>query len=76
MDVELKLTIGIILICTILMSVGFIYSTYDDELSSEPNAFTGLVYTRSEAYFIFSFVSLMIMTLFWGFVYFAGKSMK
>ncbi|KKN76007.1 hypothetical protein LCGC14_0373970 [marine sediment metagenome] len=74
MESDLKLTIFLIIICSIGLTSLFIYGTQDDALTGEPNAFTGLVHSRLENYIMLGITSLMIFTLFWGFIYCAGKS--
>ncbi len=68
MNSELKLTVFLILICSSLLTGGFIYSTYDDPFDEEVFGFT-----RSTAYIMLGFASLMIFILFWGFIYCAGN---
>ena len=74
MESDLKLTIFLIIICSIGLTGAFVYGTYNDALTGEPNAFTGLVHSRLENYIMFGITSLMIFTLFWGFIYMVGNT--
>lgn len=61
------LTIFLIILCSAGLTGSFIYSTHNDPIDeSSP-------YTRVEAYVLFGIASVFLFTLFWGFIYMAGK---
>ena len=61
------LLIILVLVSTILLTGGFIYTTYDDKLDQD-NMYVKAGLGRTGLYIMFGIASLFIFTLFWGFI--------